>query len=106
MKIAIADSCNLKFSQDIKNHWEKKHEVKYEQGASEHLAQWADLYYFDWSDNNIHYIMKLYKGRGEPANYPPDWDNNKKPLLAVRAIDWDVWVGYARSQELVDFVEA
>ncbi len=105
MKIAIADNCHLKFSQDIKEHWEARgHEVKYEPGASEYLAQWADLYYVDFSDNNIHYLRDLYIGDPRHCR-TPDWNNSKRPKFVVRAIDWDIWIGYARSQELVDFVD-
>ena len=105
VKIAMADNCHLKFSQDIKEHWEKKgHEVRYEPGASEWLAQWADLYYVDFSDNNIHYLRDLYNG--DPRNCrTPDWDNNKRPTFVCRAIDWDVWIGFARDQTLVDWVD-
>ena len=95
MKIAIADNCTLKFSKDIKEHWEKSHEVKYEIGASEFLAQWADIYFIDWWDNNIHYLFNWYKDHPEA----------KKPKFIVRAIDWDIWVRGIRSQELLNFVD-
>lgn len=92
----MADNCTLKFCRDIKEHWEKKgHEVRYEVGASEHLAQWADLYYIDWWDNNFHYLFNWYKEHPEA----------KKPKFAVRAIDWDIWAIDVRSQEMVDFVD-
>ena len=105
MKIAIADNNGLKFTQDLKEHWEKKgHEVKYERGASEYLAQWADLYYIDTWDNNIHYLFKLYHG-DEGVSRTPDWDNNRKPVIVVRALDWEVWIGLARDQGLIDFVD-
>lgn len=105
LKIAIADNCGLKFSRDIKEHWERKgHEVRYERGASEHLAQWADMYYVDFSDNNIHYLHDLYNGDPRKCR-TPNWDNNKRPRFVVRAIDWDVWIGYARNQDLVSWVD-
>lgn len=103
MKIGIADSCALKFSRDIKEHWEAKgHEVRYEIGASEHIAQWADMYYCDFSDNNIHYLYKIYMGQ-HPEH--PNGKSYKRPKFVVRAIDWDIYVGYARDQGLVDFVD-
>lgn len=96
MKIGIADNTALKFTDDIKNHWIKKgHEVKYEIGASEHVSQWADLYYIDWWDNNIHYLYKWHSQNPKAH----------KPRFAVRAIDWDIWVRGVRSQEMVDFVD-
>lgn len=105
MRIAIADNCGGKFSTDIKEHWEKKgHEVRYERGASEHLCQWADLYYVDFWDNNIHYIHKLYNGDPD-HNRPEGWNNNKKPRIAVRAVDWEVWIGFVRDQSMIDWVD-
>lgn len=96
MKIGIADNSTLKFTRDLKEHWEKcGHEVRYEIGASEHIAQWADVYYIEWFDNNIHYLFNWYKEHPEA----------KKPRFAVRAIDWDIWVRGVRDQEIVDFVD-
>lgn len=114
MNIAVADNNSRKFTNDLIKHWESKghniqiqgpdHRVKYEQGASEYLAQWADLYYIDTWDNNIHYLYKLYHGLQERAQ-DLKWDNNKKPKIIVRALDWEIWLGLARSQEMVDWVD-
>ena len=103
MKIAMADSCALKFSRDLKEHWEAKgHEVRYEIGASEHLAQWSDLYYIDWCDNNVNYLYKIYTGiHPEHLN----WKEYHRPKFIARAIDWEVWLGFARDQNLVDFID-
>lgn len=104
MKIAIADNNGLKFTKDLKEHWEAQgHEVKYERGASEFLAQWADVYYVDTWDNNIHYLYKLYHGQHD--DMPADWDNSKKPRIVVRILDWEVWIGLVRSQEMIDWVD-
>lgn len=105
MKIAIADNNNLKFTQDLKDHWEKKgHEVKYERGASEYLAQWADIYFVDTWDNNIHYLWKLYHGV-DGVSRTPDWDNSRKPTIVVRCLDWEVWIGMVRDQSLINWVD-
>ena len=105
MKIAIADNNGRKFTDDLIKHWEKKgHEVKYERGASEYLAQWADLYYVDTWDNNIHYLYKLYHG-DEGVSRTSDWDNNRKPTIVCRALDWEVWIGWVRDQAIVDWVD-
>jgi len=94
MKFAIADNNGLKFCQDLKEHWESKgHEVRYERGASEYLAQWADIYYVEWMEGNLNYLWKIYNG-AEGVSRTPDWDNNKKPKIVVRMIDWDLWCGY------------
>lgn len=106
MKIAIADEASLKFCRDLLEHWQSMgHEVRYENGASEHLAQWADLYYVEWSTNNIRYLYKFYKGIHPKEMYPEGWDNNKKPVFVCRVLDWDVWIGWARDQELIDWVD-
>lgn len=104
MKIAIADNNGGKFTTDLMNHWKAQgHEVKYERGASEFLAQWADIYYVDTWDNNIHYLYKLYHGLHD--DMPKDWDNTKKPRIVVRVLDWEVWIGIVRDQSMVDWVD-
>lgn len=96
MNIAIADNQQLKFDEGIANHWVKKgHEVRYEMGASESLAEWADLYYINFWDNNVHYLF----------NYFLEHPENKKPRIAVRAIDWEVWQGLVRDQRIIDWVD-
>jgi hypothetical protein len=105
MHIAVADEASKKFCKDIIEYWSTKHEVRYENGASEHLVQWADLYFVEWSTNNIRYLYKFYQGIHEKSMYPENWDNNKKPIMVCRAIDWDVWIGWARDQELINWVD-
>jgi hypothetical protein len=95
MKIAIADNQNLRFDNDLKEHWEKKHEVRYEPGASEHLFQWCDLYYINYWDNNIHYLYNWH------IKHP----DVKKPKIVCRAIDWEVWTGLVRDQSIVNWVD-
>jgi len=96
MKIAMADECTLKFCGVIKEHWESRgHEVRYESGASEVLAQWADLYYVEWWSHNIHYLFTWYQEHPEA----------KKPIFVVRAIDWDIWSIDIRDQRIVDFID-
>lgn len=105
MKIAIADNNNRKFTGDLIEHWQSLgHEVLCETGASEKLAQWADIYYVDTWDNNIHYLWKLYNGV-EGVSRTEDWDNNKKPLIVVRALDWEVHIGLMRDQAMIDWVD-
>jgi glycosyltransferase involved in cell wall biosynthesis len=92
MRIAIADNTGLKFCKDLMDHWiAQGHEVRYERGASETLAQWADIYYVEWIDGNLNYLWKLYND-SNCENRTPDWDNNKKPKIICRMIDWDIWV--------------
>ncbi len=104
MRIAIADSNARKFCNDIIVHWEKKgHEVRYEIGSSEFLAQWADLYFCDDWDNNLGYLYRLYHGLH--SEMPLNWNNDKKPIIVVRPLDWTVWLGHARDQAVVDWVD-
>lgn len=104
MKIAVADNNSRKFTQDLIEHWESLgHEVRYEPGASEFLAQWADIYYVDTWDNNLGYLYRLYHGQHD--DMPLGWNNNKKPMIVVRALDWEVWLGHCRDQEMVDWVD-
>lgn len=97
MKVAIADNNSRKFSGMIIDHWEKKgHEVKYEPGASEFLFDWADLYFIDQHDNNLHYLWQWHQ----------DHPTAKKPKIAVRILDWDYWCQYVpTSQQYADFVD-
>lgn len=107
MRIAVADNTGRKFINDLIEHWEKKgHEVRYERGTSEYLAQWADLYYIEWVDGNLDYLWKIYNG-AEGVSRTPDWDNNKKPKVAVRMIDWDLWCNYIPFWETTysDFID-
>lgn len=105
MKIALADNNARKFTNDIIEHWERLgHEVRYEPGASEHLAQWADVYYCDTWDNNVHYLWKLYNG-DEDHNRTEGWDNSKKPIVVCRVLDWEAWIGRVRDQRIIDWVD-
>lgn len=106
MKIAVADNNGLKFTDDLLKHWQEDrgHEVFFERGASEHLAQRVDMYYVDTWDNNIHYLYKLYHD-DEDHNRTKDWDNTKKPRIVVRALDWEVWIGWMRDQKIIDWVD-
>ena len=96
MNIAMADNNFGRFSNQIRYHWERKgHEVRFEGGASEVLFEWADLYYVEWFDHNIHYLYGWHKEHPEV----------KKPRIVVRGIDWDIWVGMARDPEIGMWVD-
>lgn len=107
MKIAVADNNGQKFIRDVVDHWESLgHEVHVEPGASEKLTQWADLYFLDTWDNNIHYLYKLYHGDpGGSRTWMKDWDNNKKPFICVRILDWETWIGLVRDQDIINWVD-
>ena len=106
-RIAIADNTGKKFLQDVIDHWLKiGHEVKYERGSSEYLAQWADVYYVEWIDGNLDYLWKLYNDP-ECENRTSDWDNNKKPKIICRMIDWDIWCDYisTKNPKYIEFCD-
>ncbi len=73
------------------------HEVKYEPGASEFLFEWADLYFIDQHDNNLHYLWQWHQ----------DHPQAKKPKIAVRILDWDYWCQYVptKEQKYADFID-
>lgn len=105
MKIAVAAENQTKFMSDLIEHWKSRgHEVRYEMGASEHLAQWADMYFVDAWTNNIHYLYDLYHGDPRGCR-PKKWHNDKKPIIVCRLLDWEVWQGLARDQRIIDWVD-
>ena len=95
MKIGIADNLNLKFDRPLKEYWEKKHEVRFELGANPKILEWADVYYVNVWDHNIHALWS--------------WVNEgkckKKAKVICRALDWEVWVGMARCPTVGKFVD-
>jgi hypothetical protein len=96
MRIAMADNNFLRFSHYLKDHWEKRgHEVRFEGGASEKLFEWADLYFIEFFDNNVHYLYGWHKEHPEV----------KKPRIVVRGIDWDVIVGMATDPLIAQWVD-
>lgn len=96
MKIGLADNNSLRFSHFFKKHWEDQgHEVFFEPGASEHLAQKVDVYYVEFWDHNIHYLYNWYK----------DHPKAKKPKIAVRIIDWEVHQGLVRDPHIAKWVD-
>jgi glycosyltransferase involved in cell wall biosynthesis len=95
MKIAISDNQSLKFDMDLKKYWEKHHDVRYEIGASPQLAQWADVYYINCWDNNIHALHRWYK----------DKSYTSKTKVICRVLDWEAWIGHARDEEMANWVD-
>jgi len=92
----MCDENQLKFCGVLKKHWEDLgHEVKFEMGASEILFEWCDLYYVEWWTHNLHYLF----------NWHMEHPHVKKPKIVCRAIDWDVWMGLARDQRIIDWVD-
>lgn len=110
MKILLHDPYGLKFTQDMKEWWQKEgHEVEYQRYYNPKLAnEWADIIWFDTADNNIasgtnpgHAII------ADDANYQP-WDLHEMDLtgkkIVVRPIDIEVWQGH-QSAAIWDVVD-
>jgi hypothetical protein len=92
VKIAISDNQALRFDREYLEHLKLNHEVRYELGSNVKLLEWADVYYINYYDNNIHSLWKGYL-----AN-----PTSKKSRVVVRAIDWEIWLGFVRDQALID----
>ena len=96
MRIAIADNLGLKFDRELKEYWEKSHEVRYEMGANPALLEWADVYYVNVWDHNIHAMW----------SWVEDQKRCKKNAKVIcRALDWEVWAGMARCPNVGKFVD-
>lgn len=100
MRILLHDPYGLKFTQDMKDWWERQgHEVQYQRYYNPQLAnEWADLIWFDTCDNNI--ASATNPGQAilaDDANYMP-WDLHEMDLtnkkVIVRPIDIEVWQGH------------
>jgi len=90
MKIAIIDECNGRFTNEIKAHWEKSHEVRFDKYLDPKLVLWADTTFFDWAGNN-----------SQRASDPNDsfWKEVPQPKdknIILRIHDVDAWVGQHR----------
>lgn len=87
MKISITDECNGKFTTDLKEHWEKTHEVIFDKYFDPQKILWADVCFFDFAGNNV-----------QRASYPDDsfWEKVPQPQnknVVLRVHDIDLWVG-------------
>jgi len=94
MKIAIIDECNGKFTNDIREHWEKSHEVRFDKYFDPKLVLWADTTFFDWAGNN-----------SQRASDPNDsfWKEIPQPKdrnIILRIHDIDAWVAQHKGVKL------
>lgn len=110
-KIALFDPYLPKFTDGMVKWWTSHgHEVKTSRYYDPSLAEWADVIWFDTTDNNI--ASGTNPGQAilaDDANYKP-WDlhdmdlGNKK--IICRPIDIEVWQGHymAAKWDIVDDV--
>lgn len=99
MNIVIYDPYVGKFTTDMENWWVSQgHQVKRSTYYNPELVEWADILWFDTTDNNL--ASATNPGQAilaDDANFRP-WDlhdhdlTNKKVI--VRAIDIEVWQGH------------
>lgn len=109
MNIVVYDPYAKKFTQDMITWWEKHgHQVKYSNYYNPELVAWADVLWFDTTDNNI--ASATNPGQAllaDDANFRP-WDLHDHDMtgkrIVVRAIDIEIWHGHqmAAHWDLVD----
>lgn len=86
MKIAVIDTNQYKFTQDIIDHWRSTgYDVKPFHTCHEEYMRWADLLWFDCVDNNLVCATRRM----------PDVIKGKR--IIARAIDIDVWASHYNS---------
>lgn len=98
MKIALFDPYGGKFTTDMQAWWRSQgHEVEYQRYYNPQTAEWADVIWFDTTDNNL--VSGTNPSAAimdDNANYQP-WDLHAQNLagkkIIVRAIDIEVWQG-------------
>jgi glycosyltransferase involved in cell wall biosynthesis len=98
MKIFCCDNASFKFSQVLIDHWRGKgHDVIQEMGMNPQWAEWADLTYIDWMDQNFYCLFNGPNG-DQSSHYP-------KKRVAVRLIDIDIWQGRHRAPVIWDYLD-
>jgi hypothetical protein len=93
MKVAVFSNNSTRFVGDLLDHWRAKgHEVNFEPGSNEFLADKSDVVFVDQFDNNVYYLKERMK-------------NKANVKVFGRALDWDVWIGNLRDQNMIDWVD-
>lgn len=96
MRIIIYDPYVGKFTTDMENHWlAQGHEVKRSTYYDPQFVAWADVLFFETSDNNILSATNPSAALlADDANFKP-WDLHEYDLTSkrviVRMIDIEVW---------------
>lgn len=96
MRIVIYDPYVGKFTKDMEEYWVNNgHEVKRSTYYNPELVEWADVLYFETTDNNILSATNPSEALlADDANYHPwrlqDYDLTNKKVI-VRMIDIEVW---------------
>lgn len=99
MKIALFDPYLPKFTQDMVDWWRGHgHEIRMDRYYDPKLVEWADVIWFDTTDNNIKSATNPSEAiLADDSNYSP-WDLHQMDLtgkrIIVRPIDIEVWYGH------------
>ncbi len=101
-RIFVCDNTSWKFSQCLIDHWrERGHEVYCEMGMNPKWAEWADLTYIDWLDQNFYCMFNGETGEHDS----PEWKPYPKKRIAVRTIDIDIWQGRHRDSRIYTYLD-
>jgi glycosyltransferase involved in cell wall biosynthesis len=95
VKIAIFDTNQGKFTQDMQDWWEYRgHETKREYSYNPDLVRWADIIWLDGCDNNFHTATTGMTGPDFQENWRfADLDMTNKRVV-IRVIDIEAWYGH------------
>lgn len=98
MKILIYDPYLGKFTDDMKDWWERQgHEVKMSRYYDPSLVPWAEVIFFDTCDNNLHVATNPPKDNPDFADYDMHYMDLTGKKIVVRCIDIEVWGGHQHS---------
>ncbi len=112
MRIALFDPYGGKFTSDMEEWWlAHGHEVRRERYYQPELVDWADVVWYDTTDNNILSATnpdqalkddwKYTQKRGEWSLHDKDLSNKK---IIVRPIDIEVWQGHHAHENMWNVV--
>lgn len=113
MKIAQFDPYNGKFTEDM-NIWWRNHgyEVQRQTYYNPELVNWADVVWFETTDNNLLSATnpdQALKDEWKYTNRPGSWDMHEMDLsnkkVIVRPIDIEVWQGHHAYDHMWDVVD-
>lgn len=96
MKIALFDPYVGKFTSGMQAWWEKQgHEIRRSTYYNPELVDWADILYFETTDNNILSATNPGESISDDINNYQPWDLHDHDLtgkrVIVRMIDIEVW---------------
>jgi hypothetical protein len=109
MKICLFDPYNKKFTAEMISWWETHgHEVQFNQYYNPQLVEWADVVFFETTDNNLLSATNPDQALlADDSNYRPwsmhDMDLTDKKII-VRPIDIEVYTGHHAHENIWELV--